>query len=109
ADEPIIIENRGLGYKLAYQLEHFEINFKEQTNFFAGHILFTEMKSSNRQRKKWEENRLEAYTGSLMHFFRSVYEGSAIEQGFEIRRVKKLRNLEKDRVRILYTQHQGSP
>ena len=102
ADDPIIIENKGLGYKLAYQLEHFEINFKDRTNFFAGHILFTDMKGSNRQVRNWEENRREAYTGSMMHFFRSVYEGNSLDQGFEIRRVKKLRNIEKDRIKALY-------
>ncbi|MCH5689433.1 hypothetical protein LWM68_37445 [Niabella sp. W65] len=53
------------------------------------------------------KNRLEAYTGSMMHFFRSVY-GNSLEQGFEVRRVKKLRNTEKDRVRALYRQHRGS-
>lgn len=109
ADEPIIIENKGLGYQLAYQLEHFEINFNERTNFFAGYVLFTGMKGNNWQAKKWEKNRLEAYTGSMMHFFRSVYEGNSPEQGFEMRKVKKLRNTEKDRVRALYRQHQGSP
>ncbi|WP_114789569.1 carboxypeptidase-like regulatory domain-containing protein [Niabella yanshanensis] len=102
ADEPIIIENKGLGYQLAYQLEHFEINFSERTNFFAGHILFTDMKGNSRQVKKWQESRREAYTGSMMHFFRSVYEGNSLDEGFEIRRVKKLRNVEKDRVRALY-------
>nr|WP_262919535.1 carboxypeptidase-like regulatory domain-containing protein [Niabella hibiscisoli] len=102
ADEPIIIENRGLGYQLGYQLEHFEINFNERTNFFAGHILFTDMRGNGRQVKKWQENRREAYTGSMMHFFRSVYEGNSLDQGFEIRRVKKLRNVEKDRIRALY-------
>ncbi len=102
ADEPIIIENKGLGYQLAYQLEHFEINFKERTNFFAGHILFTEMKGNSRQIKKWQDSRRAAYTGSMMHFFRSVYEGNSLDQGFEIRKVKKLRNTEKDRVRALY-------
>ncbi len=45
----------------------------------------------------------------MMHFFRSVYEGNSLEQGFEVRRVKKLRNTEKDRVRALYRQHRGSP
>ncbi len=102
AEEPIIVENRGLGYQLAYQLEHFEINFNERTNFFAGHILFTDMKGNSRQIKKWQESRREAYTGSMMHFFRSVYEGNSLDQGFEIRRVKKLRNVEKERVRALY-------
>jgi hypothetical protein len=109
ANEPIIIENKGLGYRLAYQLEHFEINFNERTNFFAGYVLFTAMKGNNSRVKKWEKNRLEAYTGSMMHFFRSVYEGNSLEQGFEVRRVKKLRNTEKDRVRALYRQHRGSP
>ncbi len=105
ADEPIIIENRGLGYQLGYQLEHFEINFNERTNFFAGHILFTDMRGNSRQVKKWQDNRREAYIGSMMHFFRSVYDGNCSDQGFEMRRVKKIHNTEKERVRALYRQN----
>lgn len=109
ADAPLIIENKGLGYRISYELEHFEINFSERRNFFAGFTLFTPMKGNNRQLRKWERSRLETYTGSMLHFFRSLYQGDCADQGFEMRAVEKKRNLEKERVTQLYRTYRGKP
>jgi hypothetical protein len=99
ADEPVIFENKALGYKVNYQLEDFEVNFKSGTTAFAGYPFFEEMSKS---RKKWQRNRDKSYYGSMMHFMRSVYHGTLREDGFEVRRMMKVPNLEKERVKAIY-------
>ncbi|WP_346236812.1 carboxypeptidase-like regulatory domain-containing protein [Niabella insulamsoli] len=102
AHEPINIINKALGYEIGYELEKFEINFKERTSFFSGYTLFSELKGNNRQKKRWQEKRQLAYLGSMMHFFRTAYHGDMAAEGFEVRRVRKNRNTEKDRVRMIF-------
>jgi hypothetical protein len=101
AKEPLIIENQALGYQLTYHLQEFEINFKELSNFFSGHVLFTESGGRKVPRKNNMRKRQEAYKGSIMHFIRSLYNGNLEQEGFEVRRMKRLRNTEKDRVRTI--------
>lgn len=106
SDEPIIVENKALGYIIRYQMEDFEVNFKSGTSSFAGYPFFEEMDKS---RKKWERNREKAYNGSMMHFMRSVYNNQLTEEGFEVRRMRKVLNAEKERVKKIYAllRHSG--
>jgi hypothetical protein len=50
----------------------------------------------------WTRNRLAAYRGSQMHFMRALYRNRLEEEGFEVRRLQKVRNYEKERVRSLF-------
>ncbi|HZI02310.1 MAG TPA: hypothetical protein VEX63_14265 [Flavisolibacter sp.] len=52
--------------------------------------------------KRWERRRAELYTGSMMHFMRSLYRNTLLEEGFEVRRLEKLQNMEKKRVNAMY-------
>ena len=52
--------------------------------------------------KKWEQNRLEVYYGSMMHFMRTVYRNTLAQEGFEVRSLQKIPNNEKQRVRAAY-------
>jgi hypothetical protein len=99
ADEPIVLENKALGYNIKYQLEDFEVNFKSGAMMFAGYPFFEEM---DKNKKKWLRNREKAYYGSMMHFMRSLYQNSLGENGFEIRRMRREPNQEKERVKKLY-------
>jgi hypothetical protein len=104
ATEPLIIENDYLGYKLQYLLEEFSYNFKTKMIFYVGYPLFTPMKGSNAKMKRWERRRKEVYQGSIMHFMRSVYRNTLLEEGFEVRRLEKMQNMEKKRVNALYAE-----
>lgn len=100
ADEPLIIENNALGYRVQYQLEDFVSDFKEHTVFFLGYTLFEDMaKDRRRVPKRWQDGRKNAYLGSMMHFIRSLYAGYIAEEGFETRRLFKEPNYEKQRVK----------
>lgn len=100
SDEPLILENKALGYKITYQLEDFEINFKENTSLFAGYPLFEEMDDT--PKSKIVRNRDEAYYGSMSQFMRCVYNNNLIQNGFEVRRMFRRPNLEKQRVKTVY-------
>lgn len=98
-DEPVILENKALGYRIVYQLEDFEVNFKAGTTYFAGYPLFEE---TGKNRKRWDRNRDKAYYGSMQHFMYCVYHDSLQQHGFEVRRMVRVPNLEKDRVKAIY-------
>lgn len=103
SDEPVLIENKALGYTIHYQLEDFEVNFKERTTFYLGYTLFEDhTKDGKEPKNKWQRNREEAYKGSVLHFMRSLYNNRLLEEGFEVRRLVKTPNLEKQRIRTFY-------
>jgi CarboxypepD_reg-like domain len=94
ANEPLIIQNKALGYTLSYDLTLFQFSFGPGFCTYMGYPLFTEMQSSNAKTiTKWQRNRRDAYEGSVMHFMRSVYQNKVIENGFELRHI--LRRKEK--------------
>lgn len=103
ADEPLIIENKALGYTLKYQLELFTYNFKSHYLIYVGYPFFQPMKGSDAKQKRWEKRRSEAYYGSMVHFMRSVYLNKINEEGFEVRSLQKIPNNEKQRVKQAYS------
>jgi hypothetical protein len=96
ADEPIIIENKILGYKIKFQLIEFTADFNTDIVAYYGYPLFTDLEGTN---EKILNNRRQAYYGSLMHFVRAVYENKLAEEKFIVRATLTKRNLEKDRVK----------
>jgi hypothetical protein len=48
SDEPLIVENKALGYILKYQLEQFEVNFTDNSIVYAGYPFFEEIDKSRR-------------------------------------------------------------
>ncbi|WP_339704131.1 carboxypeptidase-like regulatory domain-containing protein [Algoriphagus aquimarinus] len=86
--EILKIHNPNLGYRLDYLLNDFRYNYKEGFVTYGGYPLFIpDTTLSTRKQKRVEKNRLEAYHGSLQHFLRSVYTGTTVSEGFEIRRL----------------------
>jgi hypothetical protein len=103
ASEPLRIENNALGYILTYQLEAFGADFTAKIVSYYGYPLFQQMvpRSENRS-KKWLQKRKEAYTGSIMHFMRSLYAGRTITEGFLMQKEIMAPNEEKERVKQIY-------
>jgi len=102
ANEPLIIENKALGYTIRYQLEMFKYDFNTKYLTYAGYPFFQPMKGSIGKQRRWENSRKEAYFGSIMHFMRAVYRNKIIDEGFEIHPLQKIPNAEKARVRAIY-------
>ncbi|MEO6314754.1 MAG: carboxypeptidase-like regulatory domain-containing protein [Chitinophagaceae bacterium] len=104
ADEPLIIENKALGYRIQYQLEGFTYNFSEQILTYYGYSLFTTLQHKGPKEKQLK-NREKAYTGSIAHFMSSLYNDRLAGEGFQVRRLVTTPNVEKNRVQKLYQQN----
>lgn len=103
ADEPLIIENRALGYRIKYQLEDFIYEMGKGKLLFVGYTLFEDLsEDKNRIPRRWIVSRKHAYQGSMMHFMRSLYSNNLAAEGFEVRRMYREPNLEKERVKKEY-------
>lgn len=103
SDEPLVIENKALGYLIKYQLEDFIYNMKERTLLYVGYTLFEDLSEDrNRIPRRWVVNRKRAYKGSIMHFMRSLYTNQLAQDGFEVQRMVKEPNREKERVKKEY-------
>ena len=102
-NEPVLIENKALGYTLKYQLENFEVNYKDRTTFYLGYPLFEDMTKDSKQIKgRWAKNRQEAFKGSVTHFMQALYSNKLAAEDFEVRRMVRGPNLEKERVKAIY-------
>ncbi|NGP75282.1 carboxypeptidase-like regulatory domain-containing protein [Balneolaceae bacterium YR4-1] len=78
---PLRIENRALGYHITYYLDEFTHNGTRTR--WDGEPLFTEMTSSDSlQQARWEQNRREAFYGSLRHFWLALLQDRLKEEGF---------------------------
>lgn len=72
---PIIIDNKALGYKISYFLDEFYYNRRDDSFYFSGNIIFTEDLSTDKTESTvFDSRRRHAYFGSRMHFFRSLWE-----------------------------------
>ncbi len=76
------IENRHLGYKINCLLTSFRLNVYTNELHYQGPVLFTEMTGTSGQQRRWQQNRREAYEGSMMHFLRSSINDRLEEEGF---------------------------
>ncbi|MDE2956848.1 MAG: carboxypeptidase-like regulatory domain-containing protein [Bacteroidota bacterium] len=83
SSEPLIIENRGLGYKLTYFLNEF---VSEPTSTrWDGEPLFEPLEpSSAEESAQWNARRDSAFYGSFRHFLLAVINDQVEEQGYRI-------------------------
>lgn len=103
AVEPLLIENKALGYQLEYRLESFVCNFADHIVSWSGYPLFHNMTpQDDAQKQKWSNNRQLAYMGSMMHFMRSLYNNRVHEEGFLVKYKAPVPNIEKQRVKAIY-------
>ena len=83
AREPLLIENRALGYRVRYDLTAFEA--RSNSNFFDGEPLFEELTPADAgEAALWQARRRDAYLGSPRHLLRSLIAGTAEEEGFRL-------------------------
>nr|WP_294789893.1 carboxypeptidase-like regulatory domain-containing protein [uncultured Mucilaginibacter sp.] len=85
-DDFLIIENRVLGYRIKYLLSNFSYDSENPDGIvsFAGRLFFEDLPGDARQKKRWEEARVDAYLGSLPHFFCALYNDELEKNGFVV-------------------------
>jgi hypothetical protein len=86
ASSPILIDNRALGYKVTYFLDEFVLDRKNESFYFSGNIIFNEDLTSDISKKQiFETRRKDAYLGSRMHFFRSLWNNDLDSARFTVK------------------------
>ena len=92
ADEPLQIEHKAFGYKINYELRQYEYNVVDHNFIITGYPFFTFMTGSKQQERRWKNNQLLAYEGSLLHFGHAVRQRKLQEDGFELHWVERMPN-----------------
>jgi hypothetical protein len=93
ARKPLLLKNNALGYSIIYELEHFE-RTKEYVTYL-GYSRYKELKGGKRKQKRWKKNRLKAYNGSPVHFFKSLLKDEFTAEGFIVNQFKRVPNPER--------------
>ena len=92
ADEFLVVENRALGYRVKFLLNDFKIDKISNIISREGQQVFEDLPGSEAQKKKWHQRREEAYYGSAMHFYRSLYQDKLAQEGFIIYKFSRYLN-----------------
>jgi len=83
AAEPLVIINDALGYRLHYDLLHFDL-YRGRMNY-AGTVRFEELTPTDvRQRTQWQRSRERAYQGSIQHLLVSLLNGTHGRAGYTV-------------------------
>ena len=82
ATDALQITNKALGYNLRYQLDSFVYFYTTNINSYRGYCLYTEMEGDDSLKKVWAGNRVKTYEGSKLHFMRSYYDSTLLEDGW---------------------------
>jgi hypothetical protein len=89
ADEFLVVENRALGYRVKFLVKDFKSDGISGIISYSGQRLFEELPAKESQKKKWRVKRDEAYYGSAMHFYRSLYKDKLDQEGFEVYKIHR--------------------
>jgi hypothetical protein len=84
ATEPLQMENRALGYSLRYQLDSFIYNYNTDISSYSGFCLYSELEGTDSVKKVWAASREKTYYGSKLHFMRSYYDSTLLEDGYTV-------------------------
>ncbi|WP_428330754.1 carboxypeptidase-like regulatory domain-containing protein [Mucilaginibacter sp.] len=95
ADEFLIVENKALGYRVKYLVNDFKVDHISGIVSREGQQVFEDLPGSEAQKKKWHQKREEAYYGSAMHFYRSLYMDKLAEDGFVVYKYTRYLNPER--------------
>jgi hypothetical protein len=90
AKEPLQIENKGLGYKVTYDLQEFVIHTTKVT--YLGYSRYENLHGNKRKKQRWKKNRIKAYKGSQIHFYKTLINNSTYKEGFIVHQFKRLPN-----------------
>jgi len=89
AGQALQIENKALGYRLHFILKTFTLHEDELR--YQGKAKFEPLDPANsKEMKKWEENRMATYDGSMQHCLAALAARRHVEEGFLIYRLSTL-------------------
>lgn len=89
--QPLALENHGLGFQIEIILLEFKQNLNDESLRYQIIPHFTALAAaSDREERKWQQNRLRAYRGSLRHFYRALIANRLLAEGFRVFRMPAL-------------------
>ncbi len=88
SEVPLEIINKELGYRIYFELKEFYLDQQSGRTYFFGFTRYEDLEKGNLN--KWRKNRQKYYQGSTMHFYHSLSNGKAEEQGFSFYRIGSL-------------------
>jgi CarboxypepD_reg-like domain len=83
ASQPLVIENKLLGYKYTYILQNFEKDNERLAYKGLGRFELLDTTDA-KLTAKYEKNRSLAFYGSVKHFIKAFLNGNLIEQGYNL-------------------------
>jgi hypothetical protein len=82
---PLLIENKALGYKISFDLVKFEMSRLKVFFFYMGNIMFLQdLSALEKKSKTYEKRRETAYMGSRMQFMRELWRNNLDSAGFAV-------------------------
>ncbi len=85
ASEPIVVENRALGYRIEIDMKDFSWRLNSGTGHFYFETDFQDLEpKSEFEYESWQKNRQDAYNGSRKHFFKSLFNDELSRNQFEV-------------------------
>lgn len=84
ATDALQIKNNALGYNLRYQLDSFVYFYNTNIYSYRGYCFYTKMEGDDSLNRVWAANRVKTYMGSKLHFMRSYYDSTLLDDGWQI-------------------------
>jgi hypothetical protein len=107
AVNPIIIINNYLGYRIEYDLVRYLRDGRNRSLQYKGYVKFEELKANDKKKRVFASRRKEVYQGSLLHFMRSIYNNQTEVSGFEVKSIRRTKNVEKERIKLIWQNNQA--
>ncbi|SDS87891.1 CarboxypepD_reg-like domain-containing protein [Mucilaginibacter mallensis] len=91
-DDFLVVENHALGYRVKFLVKEFNSSKLSHIISYSGERLFEPLPGNKKQQEEWKKKREEAYYGSPMHFYRSLYTDKLGDEGFQMYRLTRMLN-----------------
>jgi hypothetical protein len=89
----LIVDNQALGYRIKFLINEYKSDYASGFIQYQGQRFFEELPGKDPAKKKWYKNRDDAYYGSAMHFYRSLFKKDSLAQsGFKIYHLTRVIN-----------------
>jgi hypothetical protein len=91
-DDFLVVENHALGYRVKFLVDSFASDGLSHIISYRGQRLFQELPGSKKQQEIWHKKREDAYYGSSMHFYRSLFTNKLDSEGFIMMKLTRMLN-----------------
>ena len=82
--QPLIIENKLLGYQLDFYLKTFELNLINEDVFYKGSPFFKPLESNRRELARYKKNRKKIYQKTSRKFFSDLVANTLNQEAYEL-------------------------